>query len=111
MKKTPDSDMRGIVYREKKDRIAGLPLYWNSEVASQFLSEHLYMFYGEPKSIDIKIDSSRYTLLHDYVGAHYSFKKHLDEKWDLVTVKCVPEALEKWVLQNNESVEIVNTKI
>jgi len=102
------SDKKKIIYRTPKDRIKGLPTYWNSETASKFLSEHLYMFYGESRQIDIKIHSMRYTRLHDYFGENFKFKKHLDETWDLVTVKCVPEALKCWALQNHDCVEIID---
>lgn len=111
LKDSPISDKKSVIYRTPKDEVKGLPIYWNSEVASKFLSEHLYMFYGEPKQIDIKIDSMRYPLLYDFFGENFKFKKHHDETWDIITVKCVPEALKRWALQNHDYVEIMDEKL
>lgn len=111
VRKSSSSEKRGIVYRTPKRKVAGLPTDWNSEKASEFLSEHLFMFYGESREIDIKINVHKYTLLHDFFGEQFKFKKHIDDTWDLVTVKCVPKALEKWALQNYEYVEIMDEKI
>lgn len=108
VRKSLTSDKPGIVNRTRKDKIKGLPSYWNSEIASKFISEHLFMFYGAPRKIDIKIKTNRYTLLHDYFGEHYRFKKHLENDWDLVQVECVPEALKKWAMLNSEVVEIMD---
>jgi len=92
--------------RSKRD-IIGLPLNWNCNEASKFQSEHLYMSYGEPEQITLKLDRQRYTLLHDYFGEHYQYKKHLDEKWDEVVVKCVPDAMISWALQCSDYVEVM----
>ena len=108
VKKSSDSDKRGIVYRTPRKEIEGLPPYWNAEEASKFLSEHLYNFYGEAKNVTIKIHKDRYTLLRDYFGEHYRFIKHLDETWDEVLVRVVPKALECWAMQNSDYVEILD---
>lgn len=70
-----------------------------TEKASEFLSEHLYMFYGEPRSICLKVKKDRFTLLQDFFGTHYDlskFSKENDEEWQEVSVTCVPETLMNW---------------
>lgn len=94
--------------RRPKREIVGLPLEWNDTVASNFQSEHLYMFYGEPCKIRLKLDKDRYTLLHDYFGNRYKFIKHIDERWDEVEVTCVPKAMESWVMQCADYVEVLS---
>lgn len=94
--------------RKPKRQISGLPLEWNDEAASNFQTEHLYMFYGEPCKIRLKLDKDRYTLLHDYFGNRYEFINHIDEKWDEVEVKCVPKAMESWAMQCADYVEVLS---
>ena len=77
-------------------------------VASNFQAEHLYMFYGEPCKIRLKLDKDRYTLLHDYFGNRYRFIDHIDERWDEVEVTCVPKAMESWAMQCAEYVEVLS---
>lgn len=93
--------------RKPKRHVSGLPLEWNDEIASAFQTEHLYMYYGEPCRIRLKLDKDRYTLLHDYFGDRYEFKKHIDERWDEVEVRCVPEAMEVWAMQCSNYVEVL----
>ncbi len=94
--------------RKPKRDVVGLPKEWNEKTASEFQSEHLYMFYGSPISIRLKIDNERYTLLHDYFGDRYHYVKHIDEKWDEVEVKCVPSAMISWVMQCSDYVEVLS---
>lgn len=94
--------------RKPKRQIIGLPLEWNDEVASDFQTEHLYMYYGEPCMIRLKLDKNRYTLLHDYFGNRYKFINHIDEQWDEVEVKCVPKAMEAWAMQCADYVEVLS---
>ena len=46
--------------RRPKSEIKGLPMDWNLKEASKFQTEHLYMYYGKPESISLKIDKDRY---------------------------------------------------
>lgn len=94
--------------RKPKRQVKGLPLEWNDNSASEFQSEHMYMFYGEPCRIRLKLDRERYTLLHDYFGNHYTFRRHIDERWDEVEVKCVPKAMEAWSMQCSDYVEVLS---
>ena len=93
--------------RKPKREVNGIPLEWNSNSASQFQSEHMYMFYGDACKIRIKIKNTRYTLLHDFFGNRYTFLQHIDEQWDEVEVKCVPSAMESWALQCSKYVEVL----
>lgn len=100
----------GIMISEKrrpKSEIKGLPIDWNSKEASKFQTEHLYMYYGEPESISLKIDKDRYTLLHDYFGDRYQFVEHIDDTWDCIEVECVPDAMISWAMQCSDFVEVL----
>ncbi len=93
--------------RKPKSKIKGLPLIWNSKIAKQFQTEHMYMHYGNPERIILKINRERYTLLHDYFGERYLFLKHIDDTWDRVEVKCVPDAMVSWAMQCSDFVEVL----
>ena len=55
----------------------------------------------------LKIDKDRYTLLHDYFGESYRFVENIDDTWDCINVKCVPEAMISWVMQCSGFVEVL----
>ena len=93
--------------RRPKRETVGLPTEWNSKKASEFQSEHLYMYYGVPEQITLKLDRERYTLLHDYFGDHYQFRRQVDDRWDEVEVKCVPDAMISWAMQCSDYVEVM----
>ena len=87
--------------------VKGLPVEWNDTIASEFQAEHMYMFFGQPCTIRLKLDKDRYTLLHDYFGDRYTFVKHIDDRWDEVEVTCVLKAMESWAMQCSEYVEVL----
>lgn len=93
--------------RRPKREIKGLPVQWDDNEASKFQAEHMNMFYGEPCEITLKIDRERYTLLHDYFGDRYTFQRNLDEKWDVVCVKCVPDAMVSFAMQCSDVIEVI----
>ena len=100
----------GVMISEKrrpKSEIKGLPVDWNSKEASKFQTEHLYMYYGKPEIIWLKINKDRYTLLHDYFGESYRFVENIDDTWDCIKVKCVPEAMISWAMQCSDFVEVL----
>lgn len=103
-----DKKWKTVEKRKPKRDVTGLPEDWTEKSASKFQAEHMYMFYGEPINIVIKIDRERYTLLHDFFGDFYSFKKQIDNRWDEVTVQCVPKAMESWAMQCSDYVEIIS---
>lgn len=96
--------------RKPKREVNGLPENWNYNTATKFQTEHLYMFYGIPEEIHLKLDRNRYTLLHDFFGGYYNFKSHIDEQWDEVTVKCVPSAMVSWAMQCSDYVEVLKPR-
>ena len=96
--------------RKPKRDIKGLPENWNNNTASEFQTEHLYMYYGNAEEIHLKIDRNRYTLLHDFFGDSYMFKSHINEQWDEVVVKCVPDAMVSWAMQCSEFVEVITPR-
>ena len=98
---------RSILRRKPKREVNGLPEYWNDNTASEFQTEHMYMFYGNPEDITLKVDKNRYTLLHDFFVDRYIFKAHIDDHWDEVTVKCVPNAMVSWAMQCSDYVEVL----
>lgn len=104
-------DRKTVISEKRKPKRdleeAGLPLDWNDRTAFEFQTQHMYMFYGEPVRITLKIDRDRYTLLHDFFGDLYTFKRHIDDKWDEVWVECVPQAMEAWAMQCSDYVEVL----
>ena len=102
-----NKDIKISEKRRPKKEVKGLPENWNDNIASQFQTEHMYMFYGTPEVIALKLDRNRYTLLHDFFGDHYTFKRHIDKQWDEVVVKCVPKAMISWVMQCSDYVEVL----
>lgn len=71
-----------------------------------FMNQHLYMFYDQPEEIHIHIKNDRYTLLHDSFGDSYSRWHKINDDIDLVKIRCSPNALIKWAMQNSDIVEI-----
>lgn len=71
-----------------------------------FMNQHLYMFYDQPEEIHIRIKNDRYTLLHDSFGDSYSRWHKINDDIDLVKIRCSPNALIKWAMQNSDIVEI-----
>lgn len=107
-----DGKTKSEFIRPKKD-VFGMPMVWDSNSASEFLSEHLFMFYGIPRDILIKIDREKYTLLHDWFGDHYTYIKASEDTvgWDVVRIKCIPEAVMRWALMNYDCVEILDKEL
>jgi hypothetical protein len=94
--------------RKPKRDVNDLPSVWNEEEASAFQTEHMYMFFGQACTIRLKIPKDRYTLVHDYFGERYRFVRHLEDSFDEVEVKCVPEAMACWAMQCSEYVEVLS---
>lgn len=107
--KTSLLDGKTIVSEKRKSKrdVKGLPLEWNDKAAFNFQTEHMNMFFGEPCRIRLKIKRQRYTLLHDYFGGNYEFKKHIDDLWDEVEVRCVPVAMESFAMQCSDVIEVL----
>jgi len=93
-----------ISRRKPVRNVKGLSESWD---ASTFMSAHLNMFYDEPQTIRLKIMKDRYTILHDWFGERYEFKKKIDDDYDEVTVICSPEAMVYWAMQYGDFIEVV----
>lgn len=97
-------------YPEKRkpiSQIKDMPRVENWKPA-EYMSQHLYAYFDKPKTIRLKLNRSRYTMLHDYFGEYYNFVRHIDDKYDLVTVKCSPEAMAVWAVQMGDFVEVLD---
>lgn len=92
--------------RARKD-IKELPARWN---ATEYMEKHLYMFYDEPIDIQLKIPNNRYTVLYDWFGDNFQRILPLDDKYDLVKIKCSPKAMVCWAMQYGDLVKVVNPK-
>jgi len=97
-------NFKEIVRRKPVRDIKGLSEPWD---ASAFMSAHLNMFYDEPQTIRLKIRNDRYTILHDWFGERYEFKKKIDAEHDEVTVVCSPEAMVYWAMQYGDFIEVI----
>lgn len=90
----------------------GLPISnatWDPE---QYMSEHLYMAYDEPRDIHIKIKNTNYTILHDWFGAHYEkTNQATEEGYDIVKVRTSPNMIIHWAMQYAGAVEIMDEDI
>ena len=92
---------------------------WDPE---KYMSEHLYMSYNtdkeKPRRISIKIPSkknSRYTILHDWFGRHFSINKSAtakcEEGYEVVDVVTSPTMLVHWAMQYADFCEIMDEKV
>lgn len=104
-----DEDNKDIPSELTSD-INGLPdrMKWDPE---KYMREHLYMFYGEPRSIAIKIPSGNYTAIHDHFGDHYRSLKCDEEGYDKIEVKCSAEAMAIFALQYASLIEVIDEEV
>lgn len=97
----------------------GLPIcnaYWDPE---KYMAEHINMAFDEPKDIRIKIEETKYTLIHDWFGDHYRKVDSVTEKddagnektYDIVEVKTSPYMIVHWAMQYGTAVEILDEEI
>ena len=106
---------RGIPAIPKKE-VKGLPPIWEGN----FPMRHIYMSYGEPVLIKMRIQNEKkadgctpkdpvYTFLHDYFGDSYRClgvdKK--DANCDIVEVKCTEFGMENFAMQYADRVEVL----
>lgn len=100
VKALPVRNVPGLPSREK----------WNPEV---FMREHLYMFYGVPRSVTLRVKKNDYTFIHDWFGDTYSRKRRDSGKegYELVEVRCTTDAMVHFALQWSERVEVMDDDI
>ena len=88
--------------------------FWNPET---YMAEHIYMSYGEPRDIEIRIDNhdqKGFTFLHDWFGGHFkviSSPKGSDPDYILVRVKADPKMIVHWAMQFSGLVEVMDEEV
>ena len=92
-----------------------LPIFDDSWDPEKYMSEHLYMGYGNPRDIRIKVkkkDTMIYTALQDWFGDHFRKNTmHEDEEHDIIWIKTSPGMLVHWAMQYGTRVEILDEEI
>lgn len=94
---------------KRKDirKVQGISETWNP---NDFMIKHMNMFYDNPMTIGLKVKNNKYTLIHDWFGDKYIFKKEIDENYDEVEVVCSPNAIVHWAMQYSDYVEVISPK-
>lgn len=87
--------------------------FWNPE---RYMAEHIYMAYGNPRDIRIKIDNrdkKGFTFLRDWFGEHYELLNSRDESegYITVTVKADPKMIVHWAMQYAVLVEVLDDEV
>ena len=85
---------------------------WDPE---KYMSEHLYMDFGKPRRISLKIPSAwrgRYTTLHDWFGDHFERNKaataSCEDGYEVVSIVTSPNMLVHWAMQYADKVEVLD---
>lgn len=99
-----------------KREVVGLPSEWEEA----FPMRHIYMSYGEPVSIKLRIQNEKkkdghtpkdpaYTFLHDYFGDSYRYLSvdKNDADYDIVQVRCTEFGMENFAMQYADRVEVL----
>ena len=85
--------------------------FWDPET---YMAEHIYMAYGDPRDIKIKIDNhdkKGFTFLHDWFGEHFKVvraPKDADPDYIFVSVKADPKMIVHWAMQYSGLVEVMD---
>ena len=87
--------------------------FWNPE---RYMAEHIYMAYGKPRDIRIKIDNRDkkcFTFLRDWFGEHYEVLASRDgsDGYITVTVKADPKMIVHWAMQYAGLVEVLDDEV
>ena len=94
---------------EKRESVRGVEELNNSN-AREYMMKHLNMFYDRPSKITIKLMNDSYTYLHDAFGDNYTWKRHVDDRYDEVEVVASEEATINWALTHRGDVEIIRPR-
>ena len=94
---------------------AALPLlqsYWDP---SEYMAQHLYMGYDNPRIIRLKVstkDNRIYTTLHDWFDVHFTVTDEAcEEGFKIVEVKTSPAMMVPFALQYSDRIEVLNEDI
>lgn len=88
--------------------------FWNPET---YMAEHIYMAYGEPRDIEIRIDNhdqKGFTFLHDWFGEHFRVlrtPKGADPAYIYASIKAEPKMIVHWAMQYSGLVEIIDEEV
>lgn len=88
--------------------------FWDPEA---YMAEHIYMAYGDPRDIKIKIDNrdkKGFTFLHDWFGGHFKVlrsPKGSDPDHVYVSVKADPKMIVHWAMQYSGLVEVMDEEV
>ena len=85
--------------------------FWNPE---KYMSEHLYMDYGKPREITLKIAKDDFTFIHDWFGDHFTLcsrRKKCDPDHILISVNTTPQMLVHWAMQYSGKVEVMDREV
>jgi hypothetical protein len=88
--------------------------FWDPET---YMAEHIYMAYGEPRDIEIKIDNhdqKGFTFLHDWFGEHFKvirLPKGADPDYIFASVKADPKMIVHWAMQYSGLVEVMDEEV
>ena len=108
-------DEKGKIVPIEVCRAEKLPIFDDSWDPEKYMSEHLYMGYGDPRDIRIKVkkkDTTIYTALQDWFGDHFRKNTmHEDEEHDIIWVKTSPGMLVHWAMQYGTRVEILDEEV
>lgn len=94
---------KGIPAKDPR-KVEGLPEPWELDL---FMREHMNMFYDRPHMVVLKIHRESYTMLREWFGNHYTFKRELDADHDEVEVTCSHNAMVNWAIQYSDKVEVI----
>lgn len=97
-----------------KNEVAGLPSEWEED----FPMRHIYMSYGAPVLIKLRIKNEKekdghtppaYTFLYDYFGDSYRYLgiDKNDPDYDIVAVRCTEFGMENFAMQYADKVEVL----
>lgn len=97
---------KGIPAKDVR-KVEGLPKPWELD---HFMREHMNMFYDRPHMVVLRIHREGYTMLREWFGNHYTFKRELDPEHDEVEVTCSHNAMVNWAIQYSDKVEVLRPK-
>ncbi|HBI53262.1 MAG TPA: hypothetical protein DDX72_10890, partial [Ruminococcaceae bacterium] len=74
----------------------------------EFLARHSGMTYGEPITVTLKVDTDRYTLIHDLFGDNIRNVKAIDERYDSIDVMTTEKSALDLAFTASDAVEILS---
>lgn len=97
----------GLEKNEKKERLIN---NLSAKNVSDYMCEHLYMFYGDSKRIELEVQKDKgdasLTFLFDAFGTNWNVIKEDDNKVT-VSVRCTVDAMKIWVMQYINKIKVV----